>query len=196
MIRALIFDCFGVFYVDPVLARMDHLSSRTAQALHGLDEQAAKGNLDEQGFVAEASGLLHEATAQVEQEFFHGKARNQTLLDFAQCLRPTYKIGLLSNIGADMMDGFFAPVEREYLFDDVVLSGQVKLAKPDPAIFQLACHRLGVAPAEAVMIDDAAANCEAARSVGMQAVHYENTARTMASLSKLLLANAEPGRRV
>lgn len=192
MIRALIFDCFGVFYVDPVLARMEHLLPQTARALHGLDEQAAKGNLDEGGFVAEASELLHEAAAQVEQEFFHGKARNQTLLDFAQRLRPTYKIGLLSNIGADMMDGFFTPTERMQLFDDVILSGQVRLAKPDPAIFQLACDRLGVAPVEAVMIDDVGGNCDAARSIGMQAVRFENTVQTIAYLSKML-ANAEPG---
>jgi epoxide hydrolase-like predicted phosphatase len=132
--------------------------------------------------------LLHLSAKRIERQFFQGKERNQELLDYAESLRTRYKIGLLSNLGGDMMDGFFAPAEREKFFDTVVLSGEVRMAKPDPEIFELTCERLGVEPAEAVMVDDVAGNCEAARSVGMGAVCYEHFAQMKTELETLLAA--------
>jgi hypothetical protein len=108
MIRALIFDCFGVFYPDPVFAYMrdPQTPPEKAHALHQLDKQAAVGALSKAGFVRQAAALLNLPAAQVEQRFFCGTNRNQELIDFAQAVRATYKIALLSNIGGDMMDGF------------------------------------------------------------------------------------------
>ena len=88
--------------------------------------------------------------------------------------RSRYKTELLSNIGGDMMDGFFTPQEREELFDVVIFSGNEKFAKPDKEFFALACERLGVIPQEAIMIDDVEHNCDAAKSIGMQAICYKD----------------------
>src|SRR5579883_1361113 len=102
MIRALVFDCFGVFYVDPVMAYMHdpHAPTQTAKALHALDEEAAAGELTKKDFDNRAAALLHETPREIERQFFHGKQRNQQLLDYVQSLRATYKIALLSNIGS------------------------------------------------------------------------------------------------
>ncbi len=186
--RAVIFDCFGVFYVDPVLAYMHDSGSpaEIAEALHSLDEQAALGKLTKAQFDVQAGALLHEAPATMERRFFQGKERNEALVAYAQNLRPRYKIGLLSNLGSDMMDGFFAPVERRNLFDEVIISGDVRLAKPDPAIFKLMCARMDVKPTEAVMIDDIEDNCAAARSLGMAAIRYGSFTQMKAELEALL----------
>jgi 2-haloacid dehalogenase len=58
---------------------------------------------------------------------------------------------------------------------DVVVSGQVGLAKPDPAIFRLAAARFDVDPARTVFVDDTPANVEAAREVGFHGVHFTGT---------------------
>jgi len=58
---------------------------------------------------------------------------------------------------------FFAP------FRDIVVSGEVKLLKPDPAIYFLALDRFGLRPDEALFTDDRAINVEAAEAVGMHA---------------------------
>ena len=63
-----------------------------------------------------------------------------------------------------------APVTRH--FRDVVVSGKVKLAKPDPAIFRLAETRLGHPAGAMLFIDDTARNIEAARACGWQAHHF------------------------
>ncbi len=60
-------------------------------------------------------------------------------------------------------DGFFRR------FRDIVVSGEEKLLKPDPAIYYLALHRFGVRATEALFIDDRLVNVEGARAVGMQA---------------------------
>jgi len=55
-------------------------------------------------------------------------------------------------------------------FRDIVVSGEEKLVKPDAAIYRLALDRFGVAAADAVFIDDNAANVAGAEAVGMTAI--------------------------
>lgn len=97
---------------------------------------------------------------------------------------------MLSNIGGDMMDGFFTPKERQKLFDTVVLSGDVKMAKPDRAIFELTCQRLGVPMNEAVMIDDMQSTCDIVKTYGMQSVYYRDFEQCKNELRVLLDGNS------
>jgi 2-haloacid dehalogenase len=66
--------------------------------------------------------------------------------------------------------------EREArLFDrfrDVLVSGEVKLLKPDPAIYDLAIARFGIAPGEALFVDDKESNVAAARAAGLRGHHF------------------------
>jgi epoxide hydrolase-like predicted phosphatase len=188
MIKAVIFDCFGVFYIDPVFAYMRSPQSpaKTSSALHALDKQAAQGNLTKSQFIDQAAVLLQRDKGAIEQEFFHRAAPNTKLANYVRSLRPIYKTALLSNIGSDMMDGFFSPKEYEQLFDEVILSGAVKLAKPDAAIFKLACQRLDVALHEAVMVDDMESNCVATQQLGMKAICYKNFEQASRDLARLL----------
>lgn len=188
MIKALIFDCFGVFYVDPVFAYMRDpaTSPEKAEALHSLDKQAAIGMLDKNGFIAEAAKLIGITESQAERRFFYGPERNEQLLKLVQELRRTYKVAMLSNIGSDMMDGFFTPKERQELFDVVILSGDVKMAKPDRAIFELTCKQLDVELEEAVMIDDMQTTCDIVKTFGMQSVCYKDFEQCKAELATIL----------
>ncbi|MEZ5321696.1 MAG: HAD-IA family hydrolase [Microthrixaceae bacterium] len=70
-------------------------------------------------------------------------------------------------------------------FDDIVLSGAVGVAKPDPAIYLLACERFGVAPHEALFFDDSPANVAGARRVGMAARRFTTAARARDDLVEL-----------
>lgn len=176
MIKALIFDCFGVFYADPVATYVNDPRSpkNKSYTLQKLDEKAARDEVTKAEFDAEAAALLDVTTETIEKQFFHSGERNRQLIDFIQTLRKDYKVAVLSNIGSDMMDGFFTQAERKVLFDEFILSGDVGLAKPDPAIFQLACDRFGVHPSEAVMIDDHLSNVDAAKRIGMQGIGYRD----------------------
>jgi len=188
MIKALIFDCFGVFYTDPVFAYMRDPATPPdkAEALHSLDKQAAIGTLDKKSFVSQAASLLNISEAESEQRFFHSNERNEQLVEFIQQLRKTYKVAMLSNIGGDMMDGFFSTEERKRLFDTVILSGDVKMAKPDRAIFELTCKRLDVELHEAVMIDDMQTTCDIVKTFGMGSVCYKNFGQFQTEFADIL----------
>jgi HAD superfamily hydrolase (TIGR01509 family) len=70
-------------------------------------------------------------------------------------------------------------------FQDIVISGEVKLAKPDPRIFELARTRCQLNPASTVYIDDAPRNVEAARNLGFQALHFREHCALRSELAAL-----------
>lgn len=84
------------------------------------------------------------------------------------------KLGLLSNANRGWTERFRARGVADF-FDDVVVSADVGLAKPDPAIFRLAAERLGVVPEACLMIDDQAQHVEGARAAGLRAHLHEPT---------------------
>mgnify|MGYP003317088587 CR=1 FL=1 len=57
-------------------------------------------------------------------------------------------------------------------FDVSCYSWELGTKKPEPAYFEIAVERIGAAPAQVLFVDDVAANVEAARAVGLRAVHW------------------------
>jgi putative hydrolase of the HAD superfamily len=72
------------------------------------------------------------------------------------------------------------------LFDQVVISGEVGLRKPDPAIFEHALDLIGLPPGECAFIDDIEHNVHAAERLGIVGVHHVDPATTVPRLEKLL----------
>jgi putative hydrolase of the HAD superfamily len=87
-------------------------------------------------------------------------------------LRPAYRVSILSNADATLRDRLRDGHGIHDLFDDVVCSAEVGLAKPDPAIYRLAAERLALPPAACVFVDDLEANVTAARETGMRGVFH------------------------
>ncbi len=79
-------------------------------------------------------------------------------------------------------------VRESALFDrfrDVVVSGDEKLVKPDPAIYRLALDRFGLEAAQAVFVDDVPANVDAAAALGIQAILFTDAVDLRADLERL-----------
>ncbi|GAB3167132.1 HAD-IA family hydrolase [Myceligenerans halotolerans] len=74
------------------------------------------------------------------------------------------------------------------LLDDVVVSGRVGLAKPDPRIYELLARRFDVAPARAVFVDDKQENIDAARSCGFHAIRFTDAPALRRELRRLGVA--------
>jgi epoxide hydrolase-like predicted phosphatase len=97
--------------------------------------------------------------------------------------RAGVRTGLLSNSWG--REGY--PRERfGELFDTVVISGEVGLRKPDPAIFALAAERLNLPPAACVFVDDLDVNVHAAEAAGMAGIHHRRTEETVRRLADML----------
>lgn len=71
-------------------------------------------------------------------------------------------------------------------FDGVVISGEVGMRKPDPAIFRHAAKLIDVEPTRCVVVDDSPSNLDGAAAVGMSVVHHVDPATTMRELERLL----------
>ena len=99
---------------------------------------------------------------------------------------PAYKTGILSNAWSDgrqIIAGKFALGDA---VDDLVVSAEVGLAKPDPRIYELATTRLGVRPDETIFVDDFMRNIDSTHKFGMQAVHFRNREQAIADVRALL----------
>jgi FMN phosphatase YigB (HAD superfamily) len=186
MIKAIIFDCFGVLTTDTWNAFLDTLPE-------GVDIGAARevhraydaGLIDKQA----CSQQIQEITGSVftELEDFSGEViKNSALLDHIRHLGQQYKTGLLSNIGSNWIRDHFLSAEEQSLFDSMVFSYEVGANKPDERMYEAIVERLGVAFSEAVMIDDKLVYCEAAKVLGMQAIVYQDLAQFKKDLEPIL----------
>ena len=84
------------------------------------------------------------------------------------------KIGLLSNMPADLaahLQGNFEWMEK---FNFKTFSAHVRLVKPDLAIYEHTLRGLGVKPSETLFVDDREANIQAARNLGMNAIQFQS----------------------
>lgn len=72
------------------------------------------------------------------------------------------------------------------VFDGVVVSGEEKICKPDPRIYQILFDRYGLNPENCVFIDDRAENITAALNAGMAGILFENPAQMKTELAKMV----------
>ena len=121
---------------------------------------AAELQLDEAGL-----RRFHEA-------FWAGDRLDNGLVDFVRSLRPAYRTAIISNWRDDLRQALTEAFPMADAFDLIVCSAEEKIMKPDAAIFERALARLGCRAEETVFIDDFRHNVEAARGVGMQAIHF------------------------
>jgi len=71
------------------------------------------------------------------------------------------------------------------LFDDIIISGEVKTMKPEREIFDIALRKLGLRAEECLFIDDSSKNVEAAAALGFQIIHFENSPQLEEDLRRL-----------
>ena len=108
--------------------------------------------------------------------FWSGDRLDENLVDFIRHLRREgYGTALLSNAPRRLRQ-WLRELDIVDAFDTILISGEEGMAKPDPAIYELALERLGVVPEEAVFVDDMRENVSAARQVGLKAVRFQGPA--------------------
>lgn len=114
------------------------------------------------------------------------KRGNFEMVNFLAGLRPQYKTAILSNASSNARQIFSEVMNVDHLVDMMIISAEEGLIKPDERIYHLALERLGVGPEEVVFLDDRLVNVEAARRLGMYAIHFNNTAQALADLQVYL----------
>ncbi len=96
-----------------------------------------------------------------------------------------HRLGALTNWSAEKFPLALARYEFLDWFEDIVVSGQVGLAKPDPQIFRLTVERLQLDPARTVYIDDNLSNVEAGSVQGFRSLHFRGAQQLRTDLLAL-----------
>ncbi len=198
-IRAVIFDIGGVLLnlPDPSIryAKWEQLLGlQPGKLVHilrhsGFNAEADIGKYSQQDMVPRLSSLLR-LNDQQARDFLDEHTTNYELncdiTEFLKRLRPRYQTAILSNAWPDVPKKMQEHYHFDELVDIIIYSCQVGLAKPDPAIYHLACQRLGVQPEEVLFIDDTLHNVEAARAIGILAVLFQHNAQAISDMQAYL----------
>lgn len=198
-IRAVIFDLGGV------LVRTDNKEPRRALAeQYGMtyaeidrlvfdSETGARGAAGEisvrahWNWVAGQLGLSAAELAAFEEQFWAGDTLDLELVEFIRSLRPRYKTGLLSNAWDNLRETLASRWQILDIFDEIAISAEMKMVKPDRRAYAYITARLGVAPEEAIFVDDMPRNIEAAEAAGLRGVRFITTTQTLADIRARLM---------
>jgi FMN phosphatase YigB (HAD superfamily) len=194
MIKAIIFDCFGVLTTEGFTLFCDTYfpdnPEKRQRALELITRHDA-GLATRLEYMTELAELAGVGVGVVSEHISGHNKPNQPLIEYIKSnLKPKYKIGVLSNAGGDYISEIIKP-EDIAIFDDIVLSYQHHVVKPQPEIFELSAQRLGVALAECVFVDDSQSHCDGATRAGMKAIVYKDLAKFKIDLEKALTTAAD-----
>lgn len=196
-IQAVLFDIGGVlFHLEDLTVhrqwerRLGLSEGQLFQLIFGnpVAQRATVGKATEEeiwNHVGNQLGLAPEELAALRADIWRGSVWDTELLAFIGSLRPPYRTGTISNSWPGAPEGV-----REYvntsLFDVSVFSAEEGVQKPHPEIYRRALMRLGVAPQEAVFVDDMPPNVEGARRIGMQGIHFTDSMRAREEIEEIL----------
>ena len=97
-----------------------------------------------------------------------------------------YLCYVLSNWSAETFKGMEEDYPFLQSFDGIIISGEVKLAKPDKLIFELAISRFNLEPEETIFIDDNLDNIQTAKSLNFKTIHLINPNRIKEEINNFL----------
>jgi putative hydrolase of the HAD superfamily len=108
------------------------------------------------------------------------------LIRFIRAHKTEIKMGLLSNGWSSTRRFLEERWHIAEIFDDMIISAEVGLAKPDRRIYQLALDRLGVEAEQTIFIDDFDENIRGARELGIHGIHFQDPQIVIEELKDLL----------
>jgi len=111
---------------------------------------------------------------------------DQDLLEYIKKIRKSFTTALLTNFPAHVHDFMKTDWIVDGAFDHMIASCDVKLLKPDPAIYTLTLARIGCSAEESVFIDDREINVKAAEKLGINGIVYQSRSQTINDLEAIL----------
>ncbi|MBT3313007.1 MAG: HAD family phosphatase [Anaerolineae bacterium] len=127
-----------------------------------------------------------EAIQAFYDEFFGGDKMDYSIIESIRSFRPQFRTALLSNAWDDLRGLLINKWAIDDAFDEIFISAEMGIAKPDARIYEMVLEELGVAPGECVFVDDFIENIEAARKLGMYGIHFQDADVAMEELRALL----------
>ncbi|HSM70970.1 MAG TPA: HAD family phosphatase [Anaerolineales bacterium] len=199
-IKAVFFDLGGVILRTEYQAPRQRLAESFGMDYDDIDQvvfgggpngsaaKATLGEITEEEHWLNVMKILKQPAGEFERirdEFFGGDILDHDILDFLRSIKPKYKVGLISNNWSGLRE-FIIREKFDDVFDHMVISAEVGVAKPDARIFQIALEQFQVQAKEAVFVDDFIENIEACEKLGMNGIHFKTPESALQQLKELL----------
>jgi putative hydrolase of the HAD superfamily len=139
-------------------------------------------------FILDELKQPHEKIAIIQRFVVKDFYIDQRMLEYIKALRKEYISVLLTNFPAHIHKFIKTDWIINGAFDHFIASCDVKLIKPDPAMYQLTLDRIGCTAQECVFIDDREINVRAAKALGMYGILFKDQEQTIQDLQNLLIA--------
>lgn len=187
--KTIIFDFFGVICSEVAPTWFNRYFSQEKTAI--LKDKYFKpfdlGKKSEEELYAELGNLINKSAPEIKLEFDElTNTIDEQLLKHIEKLKTTYKVGLLSNGGSAFVRSILKLYNIEKLFDNISISAEVGLVKPDPKIFELALRNMNSQAQNTIFIDDNQKNITGAKNIGLKTILYKNYNQFKKELNKIL----------
>jgi len=196
-VKAIIWDFEGVLTIpktkhphELIAEVLDVPAEPVKRFFNGdFNDQLDLGQISIQEFYVELGRVLGISTTndnQFDRIFENALQINQELLDYAKQLHQRLRSALLSNYSKRLRELLQTKWKIGDVFDEVFISAEVKLIKPDPRIFQLALQRLGTQAEETIFVDDRQINILGAEKLGIHSIHFKDNQQVVREIQRLL----------
>ena len=125
--------------------------------------------------VASELSLTPQELIKFQQAFWAGDVYDNDLIQFVKSYRPKYKTAILSNAWDNLrkvLSQSYNIIEGQTV-DHILISAELGIAKPDLQIYKILAETLGCKYQEILFVDDFIENIQAAKSLGIQTIHYQ-----------------------
>lgn len=122
----------------------------------------------------------------IRRRLFTKRRLNKTLIRFIETLGNHYQVAILSNAGDQTRRVMEQVYHLDRVVDEIIISAEEGVIKPDERIFQIALERMNARPETSLLLDDYLVNVNAARSFGMKAVQFINNYQAIQTIEDLL----------
>ncbi|MCF7980368.1 MAG: HAD family phosphatase [Pseudomonadales bacterium] len=112
--------------------------------------------------------------------------KEETVALLSELHQQGHRLFCLSNICMEIFEHLASRYTFFDLFEDIIVSAEVKLAKPDPEIFKYMLNRFDILPEETLFIDDLPANVESANNLGIQAIRFTEIADCRRAMARII----------
>ena len=174
--KLIIFDFFGVISseIAPVWLRKYFNEEDAKRIKSEIVSKVDSGEITEMELYRQLGELANVTPDEVAKDWMDLVKINEELVEFIRKIKENHKVILLSNASSTYLRKILNRYELIPLFDEIIISSEVKLVKPGSEIYQLALDRMQVKPEESVMIDDNMVNVNGAKQIGIDGILYTN----------------------
>ena len=176
MEKVILFDFFGVISseVSPIFFKRYFNEEEAKRVKEEIMSKGDKGELSEEEIYDLIAKRVNETPLKVKEDFKELIHINYELVNYIKELKKEYRIYLLSNAVSIFLRRILKENNLYELFNEVYISGEIKLIKPYKEYFNYVIEKEDLDPSMCIMIDDNKKNIEGAISCNLNGIVFTN----------------------